>query len=84
MGFGDWLGNPGYGGFSDWGNICVPGGLLGSPWVRILSLEPIFSYMAITDFTKLFWSGDAYFGNQDSTYISCLHFSIPCFLVQTL
>ena len=32
-------------------------------------IGPIFSYVSITDFTKLFWSGDAYFGKQDSTYI---------------
>ena len=42
------------------------------------------SYVSITDFTKLFWSGDAYFGKQDGTYISSLDFSIPQSLVQTL
>ena len=81
MGFGDWLGNPGFGGFGDWGDIRAPGGLLGCLWDRVLSLGPVFSYVSITDFPKLFWSGDAYFGNQDSTYISYLHFSIlrfPC------
>ena len=33
--------------------------------------------MSITDSTKLFWSGDAYFGKQDNNYISSLNFSIP-------
>ena len=84
MGIGDWLDNPGFGDFGDWRDIHVPGGLLGSLQVRVLSLGPVFSYVSITDFTKLFWSGDAYFGDQDSTYISSLHFSIPLFLVQTL
>ena len=43
MGFGVWLGNPGFGGFSDWGDIRVPGGLLGCLQVRVLSLGPVFS-----------------------------------------
>ena len=47
-------------------------------------LGSVFSYVSITDFTKSFWSGDAYFGNQDSTSVSSLHFSILQFLVQTL
>ena len=46
-------------------------------WARIL-------YVSITDFTKLFWSGDAYFGKQNGTYISSLDFSIPQSLVQIL
>ena len=82
MGFGNWIGNPGFGGFSDWGgDIRIPGELLGCLRVRVLSLGPVFIYfhVSITDFTKLFWSGDAYFGNQDSSYISYLHFSIPYF-----
>ena len=54
------------------GDIQIPRGLLGCLQVRVQQL------------TKLFWSGDAYFGNQDRTYISSLHFSIPWFLVQTL
>ena len=29
MGFGDWLSNPGFGGFCDWGDIRVPVGCLG-------------------------------------------------------
>ena len=77
----DWLGNPGFGGFSDWGDICIPGGLLGCLQVHVLSLVPEFSYMSIIDFTELFWSDDAYFKNQDGTYITYLHFSISCFLV---
>ena len=40
--------------------------------------------MSITDLAKLFWSGNAYFGKQDSTHISSLDFSIPQSLVQTL
>ena len=80
MGFRVWLGNQCFGGFGDWGDIRVPGRLLGCLEVRVLSLGPVFSYVSITDFTKLFWSGDAYFGNQDCTYISYLH----VFLVQTL
>ena len=52
MGFGVWLGNPGFGGFRDWGDIRVPGGLLG--WLCLLSLGPIFSYGSITDFTTIF------------------------------
>ena len=78
MGFGAWLDKPKFGGFGDWGDIRVPGELLECLQVRVLSLGPVFSYVSISDFTKLFWSGDAYFGNQDSTYISYLHFCIPC------
>ena len=63
MGFRNWLGNPGFGAFGDWGDIRVPGGLLGGPRVHLLFLGPVFSYVSITDFTKLFWPGDAYFGN---------------------
>ena len=75
MGFGDWLGNPGFGGFGDWG--AYPVGCLGVSGFTYRLCGPYFSYVSITDFTKLFWSGDAYFGNQDSTYISYLHLSIP-------
>ena len=60
------LGNPGLesGGFGDWGDICVPGGLLGYPRVQALPFGACISYMSITDFTKLFWSGDAYLVNK--------------------
>ena len=47
-------------------------------------IGPVFSYMSITDFTKLFWSSDTYFAKQDSTYISSLDFSILQSLVHTL
>ena len=53
MGFGVWLGNPGFGGFGDLGDMRVPGGLPGCLRVRVLSLEPVFSYVSITDFTKI-------------------------------
>ena len=74
MGTGDWLGNPGFGGFSDCGDICVSSG------TRIVFGARIFIRVNHR-LTKLFWSGDAYFGNQDGTYISYLHFSIPRYLV---
>ena len=35
--------------------------------VRVLSFGGRISYVSVTDFTKLFWSGDAYFGKQGST-----------------
>ena len=53
MGFGVWLGNPGFGGFGDWGDVRVPGRLLGCLWVRVLCLGLVFSYVSITDFTKI-------------------------------
>ena len=40
-------------------DIHVPGGLVGYLRVLVLSLVPVFSYVSFTDFTKLFWSGDA-------------------------
>ena len=49
--------------------ICVTG-----------ALGPYFHRCQSPTLLKLFWSGDPYFGNQDSTYISYLR----VFLVQTL
>ena len=50
-----------FGGCGNWGNIRISGGLLGYLQDRVLSFWARISYVSITDFTKLFWSGDAYF-----------------------
>ena len=42
MGIEDWFGNPGSGGFSYWGDIRVPGGLLGCLRIRVLTWDPYF------------------------------------------
>ena len=73
-------------GIGDWLSVTqvLEVSVIGYLRVRVLSLGPVFSYVSITDVTKLFWSGDAYFWKQNSTYISSLDFSIPQSLVQTL
>ena len=54
-------------------------------WVFVWQVHSArISYVSITDFAILFWSGNAYFGKQDNTYISSLDFSIPQSLIQTL
>ena len=60
-------------------NLSLPPSAISIGYLCDRCIGSIFSYVSITDFTKLFWPGDAYFGNQDSTYISYVHFSIPRF-----
>ena len=62
------------------GTYAYPVGCLGVSRFAYCLWGPYFHRYRSPTLPKLFWSGDAYFGNQDSTYISYLH----VFLVQTL
>ena len=59
---------------------AYPVGCLGVSGFTYCLWGPYFHRCQSSTLLKLLWSGDAYFGNQDSTYISYLH----VFLVQTL
>ena len=76
VGVGDWLSKTQvFGGFSDWGDIRVPGGLLGYLRVRVLSLRPVFHSCQSPTLLNCFGSGDAILGSKIAYFLFGLQYS---------